>query len=1177
MIIVIIGLAAVTYIIVMPWANERLAEWGSKKLTEVLGTRASFESVGVTRGGTIVVRDLMVHDPLTPDETFFYSPRVEVTIDPLNLLKEGINLRRVYIRRPMVSIYRRADGKWNVQAFGKKEDKESKGEKKKSRFRLRIDEVVLEGCVTKLRGVLGEEIVTVLDHRGSLDVTAKRQEITLKETHFNSTYLTLTDMTASGRLVVEDKVLGFESFRLLRDANDMTLEGKIDFKGDDKVDIKIARSHFDLGHLPPRYGLRHRVAGQVDFEMTLKGYIKSPLIQGRIYRADGEAFDYRFSETSCLFHMADGEIDITGLSSSFLKGSIGGDVSFFLRESPRAFRVDLKVSGIDIRSLPMNIPEKYGSILNGQVIAYGAGFHRRDHSSTILLDLESCRLKGIPIGIVQAQVLAQQDGFHLLSSRIGLQGGRMELTGDLGWSDLDVTARVDSVPVSPLLVLLGLPYDLRGRLNASVSLGGSYTGPSVQGQVIIRNGGGYGWSFAGVESKMDIHKFKDGIGGDIGLHAFMVGRERTVAEEIEAEAQIKPGAIRLDSLMVKRKESEVLRGSGEITFSGDSLQISGHDLVVTYHGLDASVKDLETGVEWRKRRVDIKRLGLAIGGGEVSLEGGATWPDQINLEAEAHSVDLDSLEAHSKMNLGIEGDLDMRVLVGGTFHDPEISLTTRIDAPSIKGVRSDSLVLAVKYGDYRLDIERFVIKGGGYDCDVRGVFPLLLDLQPFRVAELADAPIDLEAGIAHFDLSSLKLLTGEINFVDGYMEGKVRLGGTPARTTWNGRGGVHGGEGVIMRSNTYFSGLQAEFAFHEEELTISSLAAALMGGGSLRGSGNIQMDGFVPSKIDLDIAMKNYTVNQVQYVSSLSLDSNLHVSGDLYKPDVSGNVVINNGLLDIPVGKGGEPNASSGSQGSIPFLIDLGIHAENDLWIRNSNVNVEIAADMKLITRKGKVLPVGDVDVIRGTYTYFGTIFDIDGGEIHFNGSDPIDPYLNVQTMHRVQGKIVDGGKNVRVINDFHLNIYGTYRDVKFGITVYDENGEVVPVDEQRAMTLLLLNLTNEEFDQRAALNQQKLIGRIERILAQQTSSLIQPISRLDVLELRTSLFSGDGEASRAQVTVGEYLMKDFFVSYSQDIIDPSINNIAAEVFLGKKSSILGQTDSRGRQYSIELHYWISY
>jgi hypothetical protein len=1139
---------------IIPWANEKFITWSSEKLTETLGTEASISSLGLTRDGKIIVKNLMIADPLRENETFFYSPRVEVKLNPLTVVKEGINLSSVYILRPMVSIYRREDGKWNIQDFGKKKKDESKVEEEEKReskpFRLRISEVTLEGCVTKLKGVLGEEIITVLDHKGAVDLTRKKQEIFLWDTKFNTTYMTLTDMNASGKLTYERKVLSFENFEVIRDSTDIKLEGEIDFEGRDRVNIQVARSRFDLDHLPPRYGLRHKVKGNVDLELSLNGYINSPEITSRVYHATGETFDYPYEDLSCLFHMNEGKIDVSELSANFIGGIVEGDVSFFLRESPRAFRVDLLVSGIDITELPLKIPERYRTDLNGQVVAYGAGFSKSSHNSTILLDLDESIFRKIPLDLLQAQVLATGDGFHVVSSRIEQGEGLIELTGDLGNEAPDVMVKTEAVTISVLRRLLDISYDIEGKLYCSVSITDGYSHPGVRGQIVVKDGDVSGWTFAGIEGDIGIDQAGGMVDGEVDLKAFMLGKDWLTVKEAQVVALFDREGVRIDSLKIIMNDSTSVDGSGNLLYEGDRVEVSTGDLRLVHNGTDVVVENFLSEFDWKKKEMDVDELHLDVAGGDLFLRGSFSWPEMIRFEVEARSVKLDSLEAFIPDGYEIDGDLDLRLEISESFDYPEVALEARVYQPGLEGLQADTLLVIASYADSQLLVNRLIIEGEGQNCSVEGSLPLRLSLSPLQIEGEYGDSIGVQIDLGRIDLRSLKLLTDEVDFLGGHIEGDITIGGTLGEPVWNGGGGIKGGDGIITRTNTYFSDFEAGFSFQDDIFTVQEMTASLMGGGSLGGGGNLKMNGFLPDSIDFDLTAQNYMVNQVRYISSLLFDSDLEVVGSITGPEVKGDVTIQQGVMDVPIGGNG---TTRGDDSSIPFFLQVDIQAENDLWIRNKQVNIEIFLDMELVTRDGEVRPIGDLEIIRGTYTYFGTIFDIDEGEILFFGSDPINPSLNVLTTRQIRGTVTENGSNVRVKNDFQLTVYGTYRDVEFDIIVYDNNGDVIPIDRQRAMTLLLANMTNEEFNQH------------------------QPISNLDVLELRTNLLSGDSEETRAQVTIGEYLMKDFFVSYSQDILDPSINNIAVEVFLGKKSSLIGQTDSQGRQYSIELRYRMSY
>jgi hypothetical protein len=1163
--------------IVYPWANQKFTVWGSEQLTDLMGTEASFSSFGVTRGGRIIVEDLYISDPVTEGETFFYSPRVEVTINPLTLLKEGVNLSRVYILRPAVYIYRMEDGDWNVKNFRKKdkgEEEEKEDEEKKGNpFRLRINEVILEDCVTRLDGILGENIVTVLDHRGALDITSKRQEITHYETNLNTTYMTQTDMVITGLLTVEDKVLSFSGFRLRNGETDISLKGGIDFNGDDTIDMQLNRSTFDLNQLPPRYKLRQHLLGNVEFDLTLNGYLKSPEIDARVYRADGEFYNYRYDNLSCLFHLGEGRIDIHELDADFLGGHVKGDVTFLLREKPRAYQVDVVVSDLDITQLPLGIQDKYRTSLCGPIVSYGSGFNSRNHSSTTLLDLGNSLFKGVTFQSIQAQVLGRGKGFHIMSSDIGLDGGLIELTGELGWKEFDLEVTTEATPISPLMKLLEFDYDVDGELFCSVELADTYKNPSVNGYVLVKDGDIYGWKFPGLESDIRISQPDGLLEGEMVMRAFMLEKGGFLAEDMQMGALFDREGIRIDSLKVMMEDSTFIEGKGDLLYENGSISFKTPDLWLKRKSLEVNVSELDSKIDWEEQGIDIDLLRLNVGGGEATVKGKLTWPENIDLLVEVSSVQLDAVGSLIPEDLNIEGELDMKLVVGNNFERPEVALDARIDRPGFKGVVADSIAVSARYSGSRLEVERLTLKGGGQDCSIDGSIPLLVNLVEPQVEGILDDSLNLRIDLEKSNLRALSLVTDEIDFGSGEIQGYIALGGTLGSPVWRGKGEVIGGEGVFTRTNTYFNNLGATFHFHEDSLIVPSLTASLMGDGSLKGFGRARMQDFLPAWIDFDIVTQNYMVNQVRYISSLAFDSNIRVTGPVEHPNVIGEMIIHRGVLDIPVNEGSQGD----EEGQTPFNLQLNLQANNNLWIRNKQMNVETFVDMDLVTREGRIVPDGDVEIIRGTYTYYGTVFDIEEGEIHFFGSHPINPALDVLTTRQIRGRIIENENSVRVSNDFNLSVYGNYRDVKFDIIVYDTNGDVLAIDKQKALTLLLANMTNEEFDQQATPSRQKFIGQIESILNQQTNSLIQPISRLDILELRTNLLSGDSESTSAQLTVGQYVTRDFFVSYSQDIIDPSVNNITVEVFLGRKSSVVGQTDSKGKQYSIELKYRVTY
>ena len=92
-------------------------------------------------------------------------------------------------------------------------------------------------------------------------------------------------------------------------------------------------------------------------------------------------------------------------------------------------------------------------------------------------------------------------------------------------------------------------------------------------------------------------------------------------------------------------------------------------------------------------------------------------------------------------------------------------------------------------------------------------------------------------------------------------------------------------------------------------------------------------------------------------------------------------------------------------------------------------------------------------------------------------------------------------------------------------------------------------------------------------MMTQQAASLIQEASPLDVITIDTELFSGEAGGESAQISVGKYLARKFYVSYSQDIIEPNVNNFSVEYGLRRRMFIVGHTNSKGDQFNINFKY----
>ena len=117
--------------------------------------------------------------------------------------------------------------------------------------------------------------------------------------------------------------------------------------------------------------------------------------------------------------------------------------------------------------------------------------------------------------------------------------------------------------------------------------------------------------------------------------------------------------------------------------------------------------------------------------------------------------------------------------------------------------------------------------------------------------------------------------------------------------------------------------------------------------------------------------------------------------------------------------------------------------------------------------------------------------------------------------------------------------------------------------------------MTKEEFDAQPTFSQEKLGDQAANFITSQANPFLQGLAGIDEISIETALFSR-GEDKSARVTIGKYLLQVVFLSYSQDILNPSVGSVSLEYFFGDRRSIGMQYDSKGNS-SVDFKYRIKY
>ncbi|WP_431871526.1 translocation/assembly module TamB domain-containing protein [Allosphingosinicella sp.] len=128
------------------------------------------------------------------------------------------------------------------------------------------------------------------------------------------------------------------------------------------------------------------------------------------------------------------------------------------------------------------------------------------------------------------------------------------------------------------------------------------------------------------------------------------------------------------------------------------------------------------------------------------------------------------------------------------------------------------------------------------------------------------------------------------------------------------------------------------------------------------------------------------------------------ISGDLQLPEVRYQI-IRQGAAQIAelegVRRKGEPlprPEEVNRRASAPSIwnLDLRIRANNEVFVSGMGLESEWSTDLRVGGTSTSPIVTGTAEVIRGTYSFAGTRFELTNGDITFTGSDPIDPRVAI-------------------------------------------------------------------------------------------------------------------------------------------------------------------------------------
>lgn len=203
---------------------------------------------------------------------------------------------------------------------------------------------------------------------------------------------------------------------------------------------------------------------------------------------------------------------------------------------------------------------------------------------------------------------------------------------------------------------------------------------------------------------------------------------------------------------------------------------------------------------------------------------------------------------------------------------------------------------------------------------------------------------------------------------------------------------------------------------------------------------------------------------------------------------------------------------------------ELKISIPRNTWIRGPEVNLELGGELNLIQEGADFSAFGPIRIVRGNYELFGKRFDVQEGELTFQGSLETPPTIALTARYVYR---LDKEKH-----EMFVKITGALNNPQIEFS----NEQGTPLEQKEALALLLFNVPFESLGlsggtatgEKVDLGQTAR-GLVSGLVSQQLTNTLGKRLGLDVVE-----FQG-GEQERAAVMVGRYINNDLFLSVTQD------------------------------------------
>lgn len=408
---------------------------------------------------------------------------------------------------------------------------------------------------------------------------------------------------------------------------------------------------------------------------------------------------------------------------------------------------------------------------------------------------------------------------------------------------------------------------------------------------------------------------------------------------------------------------------------------------------------------------------------------------------------------------------------------------------------------------------------------------------------------------------------------DGRMTGTVGFDGNLQNFSFRGGGRIHDASFGVLKIESTFDSVSANVSFDKNHIIFAdcrglisrlhkprsgAIERAIVNAGGVVSLGpRFRLEGY-----NFDFSFKDAPLQYQPF--AYGTGSGTFNIGEKNKVTYyNGSITVKQAIVPIEFGE--EVVPAGGDAGDDNYTMNLRIRGERNIWLRNSDADIEFGGELYVVKEQGPLYITGTLTTRRGNYYWLNHALPITEGYVTFIPEETIDGELDVWAEMNTKDREPRTGEIIII----KLHLFGMMSE-----PILEFYSEPPYYTEQDIVTYLNLNITWRDLE---SMKQGDYVGTvlphsIITWLESDVSRRVRQYTGLDYFWIDTPFFEDD---SKTRLTVGKYISKNLFITYTYDITSFS-NEFNVEYFIDDKNEILVRRDEEG-EYSLQYQYRIRF